>query len=116
MNNENAVYEIAESIFCRQDLQAMFNYPNVDMSLAIEKIFAASKQFVEFETEQIRLGATVDEVRVARAIFAKQTPNFYFKFDGSTGIMVRCFERAKMFREYMDDYRTWRHWAPSTCP
>ena len=105
MKADTALYEIVEFVFCRPDLQAILSCDNIDIPIAIEKIIEATAKFLEVEREQVE--ASDDDIRIARSLFSKLTAKYFLKFDGSsTYQMVRCFERARTFCEYMDDYRT----------
>ena len=86
--------DIEAFVYLRVDFQHGFSLGTIDLSVAIAKIQNAAKKFIEFAQSQ---NLSADEMRLANAIFANRTPDYFLLTTHCEEHMLEVVDRPKLF-------------------
>ena len=86
--------DIEAHVYERVDFQQGLSLGTIDLSEAIAKIHDAATKFIAFAQSQ---NLSADEMRLANAIFANRTPDYFLLSTHCDEHMQEVVDRAKLF-------------------
>lgn len=92
--------DIEAFVYERVDFQQGFALGTMDLSVAIAKIQNAAAKFIAFAQNH---NLSSDEMRLANAIFANGTPDYFLLTTHCDEHMQEVVDRAKLFISRCDD-------------